>query len=497
MTFILLPFLVTGLWFEEINVPLVADEAQATESLAGDFRVADIDGDGVPDLLLPDGVYFQRNGSFSAGSRIEMPGASQHAVCDVWKNAIYLRLPTRLQIVQWENGDWKTVLDQAIVWPKNAEETPSDSVSSRAPGVMFGRFASDLDSDGTPELAFPNDDGIHVFARRDGQYTETARLDVYPPLRCVPEERAALWPATARVLVYPTRRMACSYVLDQLRLTVFTRMAAGPGLVQYTIQYLTLDPKAGFGVMPSETRQVITEVMPGFMTPCRLDGDGRLGFIGGDWHETESSPLPTPIYETSVSSDLGRTIQTIRTSSFRPSVSFVDYNGDKRLDMVTHSTGLFRGGIRETVSRFVSSTVIDHEINIHLQDAQGHFASTPTLKTRVAIHLDAPMVAGSQFFQRYLSGEVFDLLGDLNGDGFRDLLVQDQPTRLVVFLGGATSFSSRPDATLPMDEDARFVTADVNGDGKSDIILYEWALNQDPPRMQGRAFLSREGERPQ
>lgn len=68
------------------------------------------------------------------------------------------------------------------------------------------------------------------------------------------------------------------------------------------------------------------------------------------------------------------------------------------------------------------------------------------------------------------------LLGDVNGDGHSDLLVQRGRERLLVHLGvpGPELFAKRPQRILvatPQDEEYTWL-ADLNQDGRQDVLMH-------------------------
>lgn len=78
--------------------------------------------------------------------------------------------------------------------------------------------------------------------------------------------------------------------------------------------------------------------------------------------------------------------------------------------------------------------------------------------------------------QGYLAlGHVVASAGDVNNDGFDDLLVGSkdlqQPSSIWLFLGSAAGPSSSPDWEAHSDGEARIGHADVNGDGFSDVLV--------------------------
>jgi hypothetical protein len=216
-----------------------------------------------------------------------------------------------------------------------------------------------------------------------------------------------------------------------------------------------------------------TKPLPAHLHPCRLNDDDQIDYAGGLWKLSDSSAVPKAFYETWATLDGGATFHVRHAPSFqnaRPRCMFVDFDGDGDLDMVTESAGLLEGGLREGLSRFLTRKALDHSVAVYPQ-AQGQFWKKPAFRATFRIRLEAPPIRNGPLFGRYQAGELFDLTGDFNGDGYRDALVQEGPGRLGVYLARGLDFPGRPDARPRIPASARFNVADVNGDGRSDIVL--------------------------
>lgn len=451
------------------------------------FRHADLDADGFPDLVLPHQVLFQRGGDFAPESAAALPETTGPVACDIHGRTLYLRLPGRLQTFEWQDGQWRNTLDQSIDWPGPAFVPDA--------GFGFARFLHDLDGDGTPEIVIPAPGGLHIFQRRKASFIETAVLDVVPAPSVLPPGGIALWPRQDRALAFPPRQMSCRILIDGSTLTVILRRELGARRIAYRSTQYTLDPENGFALDAGVPPQSIeTPPMPDFMRPCRLNEDDRLDFAGGDWRFSETSLLPTPIFEVAATVDGGHTLHRVRTISFRPRCSFVDFDGDGYVDMITEASSILAGGVRETLSRFLTDKRIRHEVRIHFQSATGQFAPLPDIRKSLTLLLDRFPYRNGPVFQRYQSGELVDLTGDFNNDGYRDLLVQDRPERLALYLNHHNRLSRNPDLTLPIEKGWRFAVADVDGDDRSDIVTRPVKPGRKGPAETCRVFLSRERE---
>lgn len=462
-----------------------------TGGVTTNFRHADLDGDGAPDLVLPDSVCFQRDGSFLRENRAPIPHAGDSPRCDLWPGQLFLWLDGRLTVVERHEDNWRTVLEHDLEWP--GSDPPGPLPGAENPGVCFQRFLEDLDEDGVPELVAPSPEGIHVFASNDGRYAETICLDVFPPLSFSGMSRQPLWPPEQRTVLLPTRQMTCRFFIDNRHVVVISRDHLPTGFVRFRTVSHTLSDTRPFDLLPGQSEEHVTEPLPAFLEPCRLNNDGRIDYAGGSWHVSKSSVAPVPVFETHVSTNGGASCDVVRTRSFRPLCSFLDVNGDGRLDLVAESTGLFEGGSRETLNRFLTDRRIDHEVRIHYQGVSGGFSKSADVRGRFTLTMESVPARNGGMFRRYQAGELVNMTGDFNGDGFRDTLVRDRSDRLVLFLLRDGEFPARPAGDLEIQPEWQFAVTDVDGDGRSDVVI----RGIDPVDRNGlgqtRVYLTREG----
>lgn len=435
------------------------------------FRSADLDGDGQNDLVLPDVVLFQRRGLFPPETAASLPRIEEGPSCDIHERTLYLRLPGRFEAYRWVDERWRMVLGQEIEWPGGgleAEEPPPRSTDAQ---YRFTRFLHDLDLDGNPEVVLPGPGGLHVFRITPTGLEAQGVLAVFPQPQPAYSPETRLWPPEARRVTFPPRQMACQTFLDGNTVTVLVRLELDSRLIRYQSTRYAVNSDNGFTLeaTPLEVRE--TSPLPSYVQPCRLNEDDSIDFAGGDWRFSDTSLLPTPIYEIAASLDGGRTLHTVRTVSFRPRSSFIDFDGDGALDMITESTGLLGGGTRETVSRFLTEKRLSHEIRIHFQSTTGEFPRTPDIRKRFSILLEKLPYRNGPLFRRYQYGELVDLSGDFNADGYRDLVVQDRSDRLALYFNHHNRLPRNPDQILSIPKNGRFTVADIDGDGRSDIAI--------------------------
>ncbi len=440
------------------------------------FLQTDLDADGQTDLIVAGEAIFQRDGVYYPDQRVRLPEIPSPCWVDAWNGTLYFRTQDRLRVFRWASGVWQQLGDDLL---SGAHESSSPCCGNEKQPVPY-RYLYDLDGDGAPEAVFPGLDGLYVYALRNGRYAESALLAVYPSVRIDDTYGASLWPAAQRRLTPVDTWMGCQVAVEGLRVTSIERLSVGGGAVRFRTNRYTLDPAQGFAIDPEKTVSTESGLLPSYVEPLRLHSGDSLSFAGTRVDSLETSVPPSSVLTTSVSAYGGASVQTVRTPSFRVNGSFVDVNGDGRLDMITHTTGLYGGGVRETLVRFLSQTSVEHGISVHLQNAEATFPESPTFRKRLAIDLDKPPVYRSHHALAYYAGGLIDVTGDFNKDGWRDLVVRDRPNRLAIYLSAPQGFGESASAAIHIGPEEAFHIVDVNDDGLSDIVI-SWSGADERP----------------
>lgn len=512
----LLPLLITGA-VTFVQQDFTLHGSNELPSPARELRSilhADLDGDGKLDLITSYGVWFQRDGGFGDDARADLPGGGEWALLDCSEDTLFLRYPDRLALYQWRDGGWKTVLDQPIEWPQPALEHQYQYwYTERYDGEPFPvtmQFLMDINGDGVPEIVAPGSDGLHVYQLVDGVYQDTAILDVYPPMRPGQGWSARLWhpdsPRTERSLVFQLESRRFDYAIDRDQLTVVKREIVSSHQLRFHTRHYKIVTEQGFEAVLKEDLSEVSELFPirtgyqysnsPFMSlwrPRRLNDEGPLAYTLANWEYSYATAMPIPIFQTSVSMDGGKSVDTVRSQHLSAPVSFVDFNGNGRVDRVVWSAPLFSAGVREAVNFTLTGNRGIEEVQVHFQDEHGRFSNQPDVTGRFTLHFERPPIRGSRMYSTYAQGRAFQLNGDFTGNGLLDMAVMERIDRIGVYPCEGREFASSPVATLPVPDDwLAWTVRDMNGNGRPDIILQYHDGDSDAPTYSLRVFYARE-----
>lgn len=456
-----------------VDQPLPGVQVGAPTPFTGmpstNFLQEDLNGDRQPELILPDAVCFQEAGRFPEALRVAWPEPADGGEADVFGGAVYVRTPNHIYAYTRSEGAWHEAIEQPLDWPGLDRIGSRSSIEGRR--VLFRRFTCDIDGDHSPELIDFDTKGVHIFRLVSNRFEPAGLLQVLPPMSASPSAIQAIWPETARRIVLPEQEMNCRILIGFNALTRLTMTVTGETR-EYFRETVSLQRVEG-RFEEGEHRAVASAPVPAHVRPCFLNGDGTLDFAGSRWTISETSPVPMPVCETWASLDGGKSFHVERAPAFyqaRPLCNFVDFDGDGDLDIVTETTGLFEGGIRETLNRYLTASRFSHTIRVRCQES-GAF-NGPVVSMTIQIDLGAPPASGSVMLDRYASGQIVNLTGDFNGDGFRDVVIREDASHLRVYLAdGWRGFSNAAAAELPVSGNTIFSVADINDDGLADIVL--------------------------
>lgn len=327
-------------------------------------------------------------------------------------------------------------------------------------------IAQDLNGDGLDDIALPSFDGYTVWTQRpDGSLTDPVELLAPPTARTAFRSATyrardiyrfdyngdgrgdlAFWDGDGLV-VYPGATDG-SFVTEAVEL---------PTPFELTTDDVTVS--FGFGRDVDETRSLLYRVDDfngdgvGDIATSTLEVGGlfdqstRYDFYFGqrDGNATVFDAVP----DTSISSD-----------GVQGPLERSDLDGDGRVDFGMLA---FKLGIGKIVSVLVTGSV-SFDMNFYLM-GEGGYAADPNVQRRVKLRLD---LGSGRVTGNWIS------VGDLTGDGVRDLLVQAEASRVDIYpgTGAADLFAKRPiKVDVDLSDQGSVRLADLNGDGKDDMFM--------------------------
>ena len=164
---------------------------------------------------------------------------------------------------------------------------------------------------------------------------------------------------------------------------------------------------------------------------------------------------------------------TISADGTLTDLQLQDIDGDGSKEVMVAS---FELGVGQVVSALLASS-IDQDVLLYWQNSEGQYPKKPTLDYETEMSFS---------ISKGRASEPLVLLSDINGDGRKDLLFSQDDNELVYRLNdGAQSFARSKQVRAPMPKSGNQVsTADINQDGKDDLIFYYGKL--DAPALQKR-----------
>jgi hypothetical protein len=204
-----------------------------------------------------------------------------------------------------------------------------------------------------------------------------------------------------------------------------------------------------------------------------VDGDGRMDLVISH----TSGGLTEAVARASVHRnrrgawDLESADQTLPPLEGFGTSELIDVDGDGRLDLLRFRIPL---SVLELVELLVTRAA-DVEMILHRSDGEGGFSEKPWVTRKLQIPWS--------FDTFRPTGFVPTLYADLNGDGHRDLLTSGGGKALEVSLGGPAKLFSTRDAEQACDTGGLVRFGDLDGDARTDLVLFDPARNDVPVRV--------------
>jgi FG-GAP-like repeat len=457
-----------GFRSHELRLPHPVRQAAFVVPTAGGAErslvVAGVMGDGTAMLST---FAPARDGSLPAEPTRSRRLADEVLALDADREALYLLTPGA--VLRWDpdTDSFRTVAAVQSIF------------QVRPPNELIPvRFVRDVDGDGDSDLVVPDFLGYQIFLQAaDGTFTEASHL----ALRPIAHHQEYNKRITYRAIPLYFHDVDGDGKLDALAVrgeSLLVFAANGEG--HYAApRELAL----GLGITESFLGDDVGDIdidhtdrtWKRVVQVRDFDGDGVIDLFA---HRVRS----TGLFDKAHSLELHRGALrdgSLEFSSQPPSrvesavivddPSFHDIDGDGRLDFGTWSVDF---GLTTILGWLVTGT-IDLEVSFYRLGADGKYPPTPTRREEVEVAFDLksgkPSVPPA-------------FLADVNGDGRADLILGSGSGELKVFLGTGDErlFAKTPIVTpveLPGNGRDLVSAADVNGDGKDDLLIRYGAVD--------------------
>lgn len=465
MTSLLLLQAVLAFTAHEIPGLVVTPPAMLAPHPEFNFDAEDLNGDGAMDLVFTDHVLLQRDGVFPQEARLPLPAFTQPGWLDAADGSLCVLLleggnsgrACTFQRYVLEDGAWKQTESRTLQDAGEACAATGDL--ALLPFVQGHRFAW---FDGT---------SIHYQDIAGANESTSLRSIAAPAPSALLDRAPALWPAPERSFVVLESGLRARLLSkdDTLELWRWRSTAAGSWLTRTAWSW----PDEG-GPLPAATSFPSVWLAPGEQ-PALLDGDHEPDIVS--WVREESALLELRLPATKLTVKLSGQDATWSTlaqapGAACPSPRIKDLNGDGLADVALLTLNPTRNSVRENALQLLTRATLTAEVQCFLQSPASTFPTRPSFRHTLEIALDAPPIQGGQRLDAFAAGGLVSLDGDVNGDGFNDLVAHTRPGKVVIHAGGAEGFDAAPLATVDIPEQARIAVYDLNGDGKAELIAH-------------------------
>ncbi|MCL1146591.1 VCBS repeat-containing protein [Shewanella marinintestina] len=171
----------------------------------------------------------------------------------------------------------------------------------------------------------------------------------------------------------------------------------------------------------------------------------------------------------------------VRAEGTLTGLEFVDIDNDNKDEVLVAG---FDIGVSQIIGALLSGS-IDQDVHLFKMDANGRFSEDSNVSKEVELNFS---LSSGQ------AGSPVVKLADLNGDGFKDLILSDDESSLKIYLGqdGDDLFSrdaQKHELQLPI-EGGMLKTEDLNGDGREDLLIKYGRQDDDDLSNQFRVLLA-------
>jgi len=171
----------------------------------------------------------------------------------------------------------------------------------------------------------------------------------------------------------------------------------------------------------------------------------------------------------------------IRAEGTLTGLEFVDIDNDEKFEVLLAG---FDIGLTQIIGALVAGS-IDQDVYVFKMNQAGNYESKPNISKEVELNFS---LSSGQ------SGSAVVKLADLNGDGFKELILSNDDDELRIYLGqsGNKSFARKSiKYTTQLPSDGNLVTVnDLNNDGKDDFLMKFSSLDGEDSKKKFKVLLA-------
>lgn len=235
-----------------------------------------------------------------------------------------------------------------------------------------------------------------------------------------------------------------------------------------TVKRPILDPKEKVSGLAGEA-----------MTFADLNGDGLGDIIMMKWGTSdERTQMDRYIYFAKPGLKYPeKPDQIIRSESVAVDFGMHDLNRDKKVDLVIP----FFHFAPAQAFKVMTENAVKVQFRIFIMQPNGKYSQDQgktfaKVDRRVLLNYKVDVLGFIFDFRTLIEGRFHPLINfgyDFNGDGYRDIIADTGGDKLTFYWGNAqVNYSATPNLTIDYESCMDYDLADINGDGKTDVITY-------------------------
>jgi len=343
-------------------------------------------------------------------------------------------------------------------------------------GLFFWKFIRDVNGNGRDEIIIPNFDSVQIYAFDNSNgWSLQSQLQLPSPTKINTSSGIAVTYSLYNLYFADCNQDGLTDIIagDDDKFQLFYQKPDGkfPAKpdVAFDMEFKTSDRRRGQEFRISDIKDI--------------DGDGVIDLVVNQTTTRESvfnpqsqiriylgKPGPQRLWSPTAD-------QTIVASGVQFDEQLIDLDNDGRLDLAVPSVRL---GLMRIIKMLLAKSMT-MDVNIYRMSEAGKYPAQPDVGKKITVNFSFSLNEDSAGGRGSLP--VFDLTGDFNGDGIRDLISAADQRRFQIYYGSPEKlFSNNADfdfeIQLPKNGN-QLKLFDLNNNNASDIII-SYQKQDDP-----------------